>query len=229
MWPRPMGGSRFLEGIRVKNPFRIVAGVVLLSLAFASQSAAADDPDPVEGKSLSACGKWVLKLADFGKLKTSNYNEYVPENLQQTPGILEPSVAISFQAETFTLVVTYPDQQGTTVAQVAIPAGTYTQDGKRLKFKLSTEGTAAMESIFADLSENLLFGRRALVTDIPYAQLRDKTVKFKGRIRSKDRLKLKFKTRLEYDIQYTNDAAIPDRFSAPGVLKLRAKSQECDG
>ena len=210
----------------MKNPFRIVVGVILVSLTFASQPAEA--VDPVEGKSIMACGNWVLKLADFGKLKTNNYNEYVPENFQQTPGPVEPSVSVSFQAETFSLVIIYPDQQGTSLAQIAVPAGTYTQKGKRLKFELSTEGTAAMENVFSDLGENLLFGKLDRVADLPYVKLRDKTVKFKGRIHSDDRLKLKFKTRLEYDIQYTNDAETPDRFDAPGALKLRSKSQNCD-
>ena len=210
----------------MKNPFRVVAGVILVSLTFASQPAEA--VDPVEGKNIVSCGNWVLKLADFGKLKTKNYNEYIPENFQQTTGVIKPSVSVAFQAETFSLVIVYPDQQGANVGQLAAPAGTYTQKGKRLKFELNAEGTATMENLFSDLSENLLFGKLDRVVEVPYVQLRDKTVKFKGRIHSNDRLKLKFKTRLEYDIQYTNDAETPDRFDAPGVLKLRTKSQNCD-
>ena len=211
----------------MKYPFRSAAGVILVFLTFAGQPALA--VDPVEGKNIVACGKWVLKLADFGKLKTSNYNEYVPENFQSSTGRIQPSVSVSFQEETFSLVIVYPDQQGTNVAQLAIPGGTYTQKGKRLKFELNAEGATAMENLFSDLSANLLFGKLDRVADVPYVELRDKTVRFKGRIRNDNRLKLKFKTRLKYDIQYTNDALYADRFDTPGVLKLRAKSKNCDG
>ncbi len=90
-------------------------------------------------------------------------------------------------------------------------------------------GVAELEGAFADLSENKLFGMRALVTDIPFVNLKEKKVKFKGRIKKNNRLKAKFKARLKYDIQFMNDSEFADRFGASGVFKLRSGSGDCDG
>jgi hypothetical protein len=209
----------------LENPFRIVSGLLLAALALSSHPVAA--ADPIEGETRVVCGEWRLRLADFGKQKIRDYNAYVPENFQSTPGRLQPSVTISFPTnESFDLTAEYPDQLGETVTQNAAPAGTYKQKGKKLKFSPNAAGVVLLEAIFADLSSNVLFGDRARVADVPFVELGK--LKFKGRIKKNNRLKLKLNSRLKYDIQYLNNSEYADRFDTPGVLKLRADTKQCD-
>ncbi len=214
----------------MKNRFRITAGLLVAAVALSSGPVWAQD---VAGEQLQSCGKWVLKLTDFGKLKIRDYNDYVPENFQQAPGRLKPTFSFFFGPLVFPLLgpdefamsFFYPDQQGMTVLRIV--TGSYTQKGKKLEFQMDTAGVDELEAAFADLGENVLFGERELVTDIPFVSRRLKTTKFKGRIKKNNRLKAKLKTRLEYDIQFVDDSEFPDRFSAKGVFKLRSRSRDC--
>jgi hypothetical protein len=216
-----------LEAVRLKNRIRIAAGLLVATVALSSNPAWA--VDDVAGETIQSCGKWVLKLVDFGKLKIRNYNGYVPDNFQTTEGRLKPSVFFVFGpagTDTFNMAFIYPDQQGMNVFRSV--TGSYTHKGKKLKFKLDADGVAALEETFADLGENKLFGKRALVTDIPFVNLKESSVKFKGRIKNSGRFKAKLKTRLKYDIQYVTNSEFADRFDAKGVFKLRSKSKDCD-
>ena len=210
----------------MKNRFRIAAGLLVAAVTLSSGPvwAGGGGGNPIAGENLQSCGKWVLRLEDFGKLKIRDYNSYVPENFQRTPGRLKPTVTFLFLADTFSMVFGYLDQQGMVVLRAV--TGSYTQKGKRLKFTLDAAGVDALEDTFADLAENMLFGERALVTDIPFVNLDMK--KFKGRIKKNNRFKVKFNTRrLEYDIQFVGGSEFPDKFSAKGVFKLRSRSKDC--
>ncbi|MEE2674814.1 MAG: hypothetical protein VX466_13515 [Myxococcota bacterium] len=226
----------------MKNSFRLVARALLLAAVTILASSPAAAIEPVGGQVFTSCGKWVLKLHDFGKLKIRDYNEYVPENLQQTPEGLQPTVRFFFgpqviggfinidlDADEFAMTVVYPDQQGDNVVQIIRDAGTFKQKGRKLKFELLEPGVDGLQAIFADLGENKLFGERALVTDIPYVNLRENTLKFKGRIKNGGRFKAKFKTRVKYDIQYLSGSIDADTVDAKGVFKLRSDSRKCDG
>lgn len=218
----------------MKNPFRIVTGVLLLA-AVVLTSSPAGAIDSVEGQIIISCGQWVLKLDDFGKLKIRDYNEYIPENLQQTPEGIQPDFTFLFgplgfflDPNEFFMQVNYPDQLGEPLDEALTIRGTYQQKGRKLKFELLEAGVTTLQDVFAELSENKLFGKRALVTDIPYVKIREDTVKFKGRIRDNGDLKAKFKMRMKYDIQYEGGSEFADKVDAPGVFKLRSHSRKCD-
>ena len=183
----------------------------------------------LDGSLLVTCGKWVLKLRDFGKLKLGDYNFYVPERYQTTPGVDTVSMTFLFGPTTFVVLFEIPNQLG--VDQAFVINGTYDQRGNKVKFQPDSAGIASLEAIYAELGENYLFGdpKRELVVDIPFAQITNPDdMRFKGRVKDGgDRLKVKFKGKMLYDIQFEINSEHADVFNAEGRFKLRADSDKC--
>ena len=222
--------------VQVKTKTRVTATLLAVVLAFASGSAGAGTGggggggDSVAGRTILACGEFVVKLRDFGKLTVNDYNRYVPPNFQTTPGRMTPTFTFVFSpapADTFVMAFSYPGQLGNTMG--AFVTGTYRQRGKKLNFEVNDNGAAALETTFRNMGDNMLFGARALVTDIPYALLNNRNkMRFKGRIKNGgDNLKVKFKARMLYDIQFETASEYPDVFNAGGTFKLRAQTKKC--
>jgi len=209
---------------------RSAALLVAIALVLASGTASAGGGgggggNPIEGALIQTCGHWILKLEDFGKLKLSDYNSYVPENFQTVDGPIRPLLTFSFGVDTFAMIISYPNQQGVTTNRIA--TGTYAQNGRKLKLELDTVGVAALEATFSDLTENILFGNRELVTEVTFAQQRKPNkMKFKGRVRG-DGMKIKFKAEMLYDIIFDNSSEYPDDIGAKARLKWRAKTEQC--
>lgn len=213
--------------MNLENRMRIVAASLLIAaLALAGSPAWAGGGGNTPPTS-RACGKFVMKLHNFGKRKLRDYNSYVPEIYQADPGTrLKPAVVVFFFDDgTFTMGIPYPTQTGELTTRIV--TGTYTRDGKKLKFKLDAAGEAELGLAFSDLSENDLFGDLERVTDIPYVDIKLGSMKFKGKINGNG-LKIKFKTDLKYDIQYQNNSENADQFNLKGRFKLRAKGSDCD-
>jgi hypothetical protein len=206
---------------------------------------------------IESCGNWVLKLRDFGKFKVNNYGAYVPPNFQMDPALMaKPSVAFYFlDDKSFFMQFNYPDQQGQATGPTGgfLPGfnvfGRYSQNGRKLKFFPNAAGFGVLEETFANLSENTLFGNeeRQLVTDVPFARITNPdNLRFKGTLKDRvgalrssrcdltaqagecpTELKVKFKAKMFYDIQYENNSENADIFGAKGRLKLRMQTGKC--
>jgi hypothetical protein len=215
--------------IRSKQKTRGLALCLVAALTLCSGNAqAGGGGDSVQGQAFEVCGNWVLKLRDFGKEKVNNYNSWVPENFQTSPGKDVPTMTFAFGATNFILFLGFPNQQG--VPQAFVIQGSYEQKGKKLTFQPNAAGIVSLGTIFAELSENTLFGdpERQLVVDIPYQEITNpNNLRFKGRLKGGDRLKVKFKARMLYDIQFRNDSEFADIFNAKGRLKLRVDTRNC--
>lgn len=183
--------------------------------------------NPLEGSAIQTCGHWILKLRDFGKQKLNDYNQYVPENFETTPDPIRPVVTFSFGADTFVMIIQYPNNFGVTLTRLV--NGTYAQNGRKLKFRLDPVGVTALEGVFSELAEFTLLGKRELITDVTFAQLRSPNkMKFKGRVKGNG-IKVKFKGKMLYDIQFEDGSEYPDAFDAAGRFKLRATTKNCPG
>lgn len=221
--------------IRSRTGARLAAAIAAAGIALAAGAAHAGTPsgNPLDGSSFEVCGKWILKMRDFGKRKVNDYNDYVPPNFQTVPGRLTPRMNFFFGIitgpGTWFMTVDYPDQMGV-VSQLVV-GGSYRQRGKKLNFEVDQAGLGNMALIYAQLAENSLFGDpdRQLVTDIPFSMVTNPNkLRFKGRLKKGGRhLKVKFKANLLYDIQFENESEFADVFNAKGRLKLRADSRKC--
>ncbi len=198
-------------------------------LVTGSAQAGSAGGNSLNGTVIETCGKWVMKLRDFGKLKLGDYNFYIPERYQTVPGTDTVSMTYAFGPTTFTIFIGIPDQLG--VEQALVVNGTYEQRGSKVNFQPDGAGIAVLAAIYADLSENFLFGdpNRQLVVNVPFAEITNPDkLRFKGRVKSKgNRLKVKFKADTLYDIQFQNNSENPDVFNAKGRFKLRADSGKC--
>ena len=212
---------------------RVIAAVGVVALIFSAGSAQAGLGS---GDSFTVCGKWVLKMRDFGKIRVNDYNSWVPVNFQRLLGtegdVIRPELLFFFNSPTrYTVVYTVIDQMGNPVNPPFgfILVGDYEQNGKKLKFSVDASALAALGDTFAETAVNSLFGDRSLVTDIPFTTVRNPdNLRFKGRLKSNgDRLKVKFKANMLYDIQFMNNSEFADIFDAKGRLKLRADSKRC--
>jgi hypothetical protein len=195
----------------------------------------------LESQLFSTCGKWVLKLRDFGKMKLANYNSYVPEQFQSREGTVSQLFQFgttgnpNLGAGEFSMFVNFPDQMGVYSTAnfgfgIAV-RGTYNQRGKKVNFFPTAAGIVALEQFFGAFGENTLFGdpKRQLVVSIPYSEITNPdALRFKGRVKDGgDRLKVKFKAKMLYDIQFENGSEFADIFNAKGRFKLRADSNKC--
>lgn len=221
------------DGIRSKTGVRAAALCLLVTTALLGGSARAGTAPgfPLDGQSFEVCGKWIVKLRDFGKLKVNDYNAYVPPNFQTVAGTYTPRINVFFGLisgpGTWFMTVSYPDQMGV-VGQVVV-SGIYRQRGKKINLDVDQAGLTGLATIFAELGDNWLFGSRALVTDIPFSMVTNPNkLRFKGRLKKGgDHLKLKFDAKVLYDIQFENNSEYADIFNARGHLKLRADSRKC--
>jgi hypothetical protein len=217
----------------------------LVALTLAASPAGAGVGN-VQGESIPTCGKLILKLRDFGKIKVKDYNSWVPPNFQTVSGPITPLFVFSFlNANNFLLTYSYPDQQGDTTGNGVFMFGTYKQKGRKLRFELDSAldcndpsvvcpSIEALANTFAEISENSLFGNRDLVTDIPFVRITNsEKLKFKGRIKGNadppDDIKVKFKAKMLYDIQFKNLSDFADVFDAKGRMKLRARTDDVTG
>lgn len=194
-------------------------------------------------QNVRACGKWVVRLEDFGKEKMRDYFDYVPRSLQSNFTLLtKPSTVYRFDPSnnTFRMSFVYPDPEGNVVLRIAF--GRYKQKGKKLKLRFNGSnqaqaGITVMEAAFADIAANTILAERDVVALIPYADIRAKKVRFKGRVRranktdsggnSRAQLRMKMKARVKYDIQFENNSEFADKFDEDGVLKLRMRTKDC--
>lgn len=203
-------------------------GLALTLLVAGTAQAGSGGGNSLAGTAIETCGKWVLKLRDFGKLKLGNYDFYVPP-IYQTPGPETASITFVFQATTFAAFIGFPDQMG--AAQAFVVNGSYRQRGNKVNFQPDSVGVVSLATVFADLSENYLFGdpQRQLVVSIPFAEITNPDdLRFKGRVKKNGRrLKVKFKAKMLYDIQFENNSDQPDIFNAKGRFKLRMDSDKC--
>ncbi len=203
------------------------AALLTVCLVFGFGASPARAGGSVAGLVYDACGKYVVKLRDFGKLKIKDYNLYVPENLRANPGSTDiPTFQVRFIDDVqFLMIAAYPDVVNDPLnpQNVAVLIqGDYTKKGNRLKFFPTSASLLTIGDFYAGLGENVLFGARQLVTDIPYTELRK--IRFKGRIQKRgQRIKLKWKANMGYDIQFMNNSEFADIFGAKGRFKLRAK------
>ena len=203
----------------------VLAAALVLSSGTAVAGGNGGVDNPIEGSLIDTCGHWIVKLDDFGKRKLNDYNSYVPENLQTVDGPIRPRTTFAFGPDNFVMLFSYPSIEGVLTNRAV--TGTYAQNGRKLKLALDAAGVAALEATFIDLTENLLFGQRELVTDVTFAQQRKPNkMKWKGRVRG-DGLKMKFKAEMVYDIQFQNQSEYPDTFGASGRLKWRATTEQC--
>jgi hypothetical protein len=191
-----------------------------------------------------ACGKWVLELKDFGKEKIRDYNDYVPESFKVTQNRLKPTVDFFFNFPgpgNFLMDFVYPDptlvpnpQNPTNVNVRRSAVGAFKQKGKKLKLRLNAPGSTPvgiepLQDAFADLVAFHLLGDRDLVVDVPFVDIRENKVRFKGRVnKDLDEIRMKMKAKLFYDIRFMNQSEVADRFGARGVFKARLKTKDCD-
>jgi hypothetical protein len=169
----------------------------------------------------------------------------------------KPSVTFYFLNDTnFLMQFNFPDQQGQPVAPTGgfLPGlnvfGRYSQNGRKLKFFPTAASFDVLAETFADLSENTLFGdeERQLVTKISFVRITNTdNLRFKGTLQDRlgalrspkcdvstavpgacpAELKVKFKAKTFYDIQFENNTEFADIFGATGRLKLRLQTRKC--
>ena len=234
-----------------------IAACLAAAITLAGGMAVAGTPSVAGRGGIQSCGNWVLKLRDFGKYKVNDYGAYVPPNFQIDPALqAQPSVTFYFLDETnFFMQFNFPDEKGQPVGPTGgfLPGlnvfGRYSQNGRKLKFFPTTAGFDVLAETFADLSENTLFGdeERQLVIQIPFARITNPNeLRFKGTLKDKlgalrspkcdltaaagecpTELKVKFKARMFYDIQFENNSESADIFGADGRLKLRMQTGKC--
>lgn len=223
---------------------RVIAACGVVALAFAGGNARAGLGN---GEQISVCGKWVLKLRDYGKIKVKDYYSWVPQNFQQlrqdedplnaplVGDTVTPEILFVFNTpSTFSMLYNILDQQGKPIQPQVfgfrfLLGGDYTQKGRKLRFEVNPASILSLEDTFAVTAVNSLFGNRDLVTDIPFATITNPNrLRFKGRINGDgDELKVKFNASMLYDIQYLNDSEFADIFDAEGRMKLRARTKTC--
>lgn len=219
--------------VQAKTTTRGTVALLAAALTLASGPAVAGTGgggNSVAGETFVVCGKFVLKLRDFGKYKVNDYNNYIPPNFQTTPGHFTPTFTFVFSpapSESFVMAFSYPDEMGNSLG--AFVTGTYRQRGKKLNFEVNDNGASVIATLFRNFSQFTLFGERAVVADVPYAMLTNQNkLRFKGRLKDGgDNLKVKFKGKMLYDIQYDNLSEYADQFNVSGRIKLRAQSKKC--
>jgi hypothetical protein len=217
-------------------------GLLLAVVPLLSSPAAAGQDEFETLAVIQACGKWVLDIKDFGKEKVRDYNDYVPPALLTSPGRRKPSANFLFNGSAnpvfglapgaFLMDVVYPNASNQNVTRSAV--GSFKQKGKKLKLRLNDPGSAQpgiepVQATFADLVSFHLLGDRALVVDVPFVDIRESKVRFKGRVnKDLDEIRMKMKARLFYDIRFMNTSEFADRFGGKGVFKARLKTKDCD-